>query len=332
MFELVYKQHTRLLDKVGVATTDEEFSAMKAEVEEFVCRMYDASGGDKDVGAVRNKVYAQKPDTGKQDIQVAMPPTPGALDPNTLRVHRQAHVWMNATDPNVPVLPPTEFGWKWDSNLGRLVAVTSAEAPLPEATTALISCGCGAKSGAAGQKCTRASCKCRQNDLPCTSMCKGCRGVECCANPLTKCDDDVNAWGHGHLWVTSEVNTDEIRILKIRKQRWPTDKVEVCRDSNGAPRWARADDQLTGADVQPPPFFWKTASGQLSEILPDDVLCLLWGDVTEVTGVVTGWKVDTELDRSVFRVEYRAAGITEVVTEVIEGEDKMRDMLMSTNG
>ena len=103
----------------------------------------------------------------------ALPPTSGAIEQHILRSHLQCNIWRQLLVAHPILLDPTMLGWS-RNDMG-LKPVLSSVPPAPEATTQLIICNCS-KSECGGR------CKCRQNNLSCTDMCKCEAEIDRCRN------------------------------------------------------------------------------------------------------------------------------------------------------
>jgi hypothetical protein len=133
------------------------------EVEEFVCRLYKAEDITTGVNAARARMF----DKGKVALEM-LPPTQDALELHLSRANYQARIWLQASELQVDVDPPsTILGWQ--SNPEGLSIVWNRLPCVPTKCVELVTCGCRSK-------CRTAGCKCFQTSQRCMSAC-GC-GVE----------------------------------------------------------------------------------------------------------------------------------------------------------
>ena len=144
--------------------TDEMPNGILDQMERYLCLLYGRS--NKNLCSVRELrwiLFAQKSKEGAQ-----LPPTLGTLVPHTWRAYHMALVWKASQKP-CPKLPsPTCYYWQLEDD--RLKPVYCIKAPASEALLALRKCNCKTY-------CTRKSCGCLKNQLPCSDLC-GC-GYEC---------------------------------------------------------------------------------------------------------------------------------------------------------
>ena len=113
----------------------------------------------------------------------SLPATPGAWNEHTKRAYLQAHLWAQDNVLHPKILDPTTLGW--ESVSGQLIPVLSHEQLAPEAVVELLKCCCG-KS-----RCSSARCTCRQNNLPCTELCKCGADKDCQNTPATIIEDEL---------------------------------------------------------------------------------------------------------------------------------------------
>lgn len=322
----VYRQHSQLLAELG-RVSQSDMEDMLSHVREFVARIYDPDGDTKTCDAVRWQIYTTTPDGGK-NLTVGMGPTPNTGDFHIKRAHRQAMVWYKALDVNPPLPDPVDCGYKMVD--GRYIPVQTSEPALHPEAASIASCGCGAKSTDEA-KCTTARCACRMNGLPCTSLCKGCHGGDCCKNPETNATGD--GWEKGHRFVDEVVPERRVMALRVHKAKWKWDKWELCHDKDGnvvrtweptnvPPALPNTMDENSG------PFFWRLASGKLTELADRSKITLKWDPGFTVVGTVIGWRFDEDEECSVFRIAYQASENSDIsFTEDIVGEDEMRALL-----
>ena len=113
----------------------------------------------------------------------SLPPIPGAWVEHIKRAHLQAHIWAQDDVLNPKILDPTTLGWE-DVD-GILKPKLSCVQLTPESVVELLKCSCN-KS-----RCSSARCTCRQNNLPCTELCKCEAGVDCENIPTTIIENDA---------------------------------------------------------------------------------------------------------------------------------------------
>ena len=113
----------------------------------------------------------------------SLPPTPGAWNEHIKRTHLQAHLCAQDDTLHPTFLDPTTLGWENVS--GKLKPVLSSIQLAPESVVELLKCSCD-KS-----KCSSARCTCRQNNLPCTELCKCEAGVDCENIPTAIIENDA---------------------------------------------------------------------------------------------------------------------------------------------
>ena len=112
--------------------------------------------------------------TSRQNVHMLLP-NAGTLLQHIYRTHLQAYIWAHnkVLHPSVP--DPCELGWvKQD---GRYRPILSVDPVAPEAVVELLQCSCEVSF------CSR-RCTWRQNNLPCTNVCK-CEANEHCMNTHT---------------------------------------------------------------------------------------------------------------------------------------------------
>ena len=134
-------------------------------LERLVIRMYDKTCRFLRVDACRKYLFSSKGKT-----MDSIPPTYAALVQHTKRaVFQGIHVW-GQTLSQEPLLPsPQEYGWQRGSN-GKWIPLWTTLPAAEASCQELLRCGC--KKG-----CKR-RCKCKRNNLPCTTLC-ACGGGLC---------------------------------------------------------------------------------------------------------------------------------------------------------
>ena len=91
-----------------------------------------------------------------------IPPTAASLVEHTKRAVLQANIWHQIDRKETNEVDPASFGWRviegeWKPHWSDLQEVSSL-------CRELIKCGC--------RQCKPSSCKCREEDLPCSLLCK----------------------------------------------------------------------------------------------------------------------------------------------------------------
>ena len=103
-----------------------------------------------------------------------IPPTATSLVEHTKRAVLQANIWHQIDRKETNELDPASFGWraiegKWKPHWSDLPEVSNM-------CHELIKCGC--------RQCKPSSCKCRQEDLPCSLLCKCGGNCQTFINPI----------------------------------------------------------------------------------------------------------------------------------------------------
>lgn len=103
-----------------------------------------------------------------------LPPTQGSLHEIIRRAHYQCIIWGQTLVPQPTVGSPTDFGWSLSEASGDFLPILSRVPLAPDSILQLVRCKC-TKSQCGGR------CSCRENDLPCTELCKcdpdGCKNL-----------------------------------------------------------------------------------------------------------------------------------------------------------
>ena len=153
------KNDDAALDVIGGLGKQYRFDeALLPDFERLVCRLYKVSSCDT-VNEARYHLFATT-----QATEHALPPTRGALLQHLRRANYQAAVWMRSTSPLNHAPSPHHHGWTVSPD-GEVSLVWTTEVVAPQGVLKSISCGC-IKGGCEGR------CKCFQNKLTCTDMCK----------------------------------------------------------------------------------------------------------------------------------------------------------------
>lgn len=140
--------------------------------EAFISSLYSpSSGAGKTTDEVRYWLFCQK---GQRNER--LPPTSDSLLQHTKRANYQAYVWKRALEPVQNLPPADQHGWEVKDSCLQPILMTKP--PGPECLLELTVCHC--KKSA----CRRASCACRNSNMPCTEGC-ACFANEACENPRT---------------------------------------------------------------------------------------------------------------------------------------------------
>ena len=109
-------------------------------------------------------------------------PTNKAFEQNVARAHLQVAIWLQALDPNPPVLDPTSYGWSQKEGSTALSSTTvPADTSLaPTELLKLIKCSCRSE-----MPCSTNKCSCNSSDMACTPFCS-CQGEQACQNESGK--------------------------------------------------------------------------------------------------------------------------------------------------
>lgn len=127
----VFLTHYSLLARVGVEQylDEEDFN----NVVKFVIRLYTTNNSIKCINDLRGILASSKPIN-------KLPPTLASLKQHCNRVHYQTKLWLNSSIPR-PSLPNI-LNCGWNIENGKLLAVLTTEAVLPEDTSVLNTCSC----------------------------------------------------------------------------------------------------------------------------------------------------------------------------------------------
>ena len=97
-----------------------------------------------------------------------LPPTASACKFHSFRVYYQVQMWSDSNASQY--LSPEDWGWVVRD--GVLHPICTDIAPAPENILKVIKCGC--KGSCSSMRCT-----CRKNGVECSSVCNGCKGINC---------------------------------------------------------------------------------------------------------------------------------------------------------
>jgi hypothetical protein len=122
----------------------------------FVCRLYSNCGPDSDVDAIRMQLFSHN----TRDVE-RIPPTKDALEQHLKRSIFQASIWTTAHMAIMPVINPTDHGWKEEN--GKLLPIWTTKPQARDVFHIDVKCTC---------KTTCSVCKCRKSKLKCTRLCK----------------------------------------------------------------------------------------------------------------------------------------------------------------
>lgn len=132
-------------------------------IEKFVVICYLATSHEESVNEARKDLFA------KQRSIENIPPTNSALKQHILRAaYTAGHLWGQALNAS-PILPAID-NWGWSEVDGKYQPFWSDQPEVSLALREFIQCNC--KKG-----CKDGYCSCRKNQLNCTLMCKGCKGI-----------------------------------------------------------------------------------------------------------------------------------------------------------
>ena len=154
------RDHCTTFKQLGTSFTITE--ELYDSVEAFTCELYDRKGL-KEVNTARWQMFK----TGKC-VERSLPPNKDSLKLHIQRANYQAAIYRRSleTQPDIP--PPMQHGWSIEGESFAIKWMTLP--PAPKSLLELVHCQCKATH------CVQGRCTCRQNQLPCTDMC---RCVEC---------------------------------------------------------------------------------------------------------------------------------------------------------
>ena len=131
---------------------------MTSILENFVCTVYAQTSTSNTVKELRWELFKCKNLEAEK-----LPPTLWALNPHIQRAHLISMIGKGYNDPQPQVPPLSENGWERSPD-GSFSPKKCLELPAPQAVIELVKCGCHGKCASL--------CSCRNNDLPCTALCK----------------------------------------------------------------------------------------------------------------------------------------------------------------
>ena len=164
----MFPEVTPALCTLAQTPTIGDISAQLPTIEIYIVLMYDRGSSDDKVNRTRQTLFTQK---GREIENI--PPTQDVLYHHFLRVGYQAgHIWGQALH-KAPKLPsPAFFGWMRNKELSKWIVIWMSLPPAGAACRAVIKCGC--------TKTCSGRCRCANEKLPCTLLCKcgGCKRDE----------------------------------------------------------------------------------------------------------------------------------------------------------
>jgi len=150
---------------------DQAKEAIIAAGEKALVSMY---GGAEDEGldSLRYRRFCDKVSKGTTAVEPqSLPPTSGSSKYHSLRVYYQVMEWKDACIN----MRPEDFGWNVAD--GRYLPIQTDQPAAPSELLDVICCSCK-------KDCTTRRCTCRKYGLPCTNVCRECRGVSCTNSQL----------------------------------------------------------------------------------------------------------------------------------------------------
>jgi len=161
-----HKEYRDLFNQFGTSwdLTEEIFLKIQA----FTCELYGAKKGEDDVNNFRYKLFCAK--QGKIEA-FRLPPCADCLNKHAQRACYQTAIWKRGLDCNPEI--PTPVGKGWELNNQELVFDWMDGQPAPQAVLELMACSCS-------RACKAPNCKCINNGLYCSDMCKlaGCDNMQ----------------------------------------------------------------------------------------------------------------------------------------------------------
>ena len=142
------------LGKVGV-----DIDNFCKPIERFICQVYSNHDNCDSVKELRWVLFKQKNLEAEH-----LPPTLGALKPHLQRAHLMACVSKGYCNLKPRIPPLVGNGWELSMD-GHLKPVMKLLLPAPKAIIELVKCGCHGD-------CSSNRCSCKNEGLPCTSLCK----------------------------------------------------------------------------------------------------------------------------------------------------------------
>ena len=127
-------------------------------VEGFTCELYDRHNF-KDVNTARWQMFR----AGKC-LERSLPPNKDCLYLHIQRANYQAAIYRRSLESQPDIPPPINHGWKIEGESFGITWMTLP--PAPHSLLELVHCQCKATH------CVKGRCTCRQNQLPCTDICK----------------------------------------------------------------------------------------------------------------------------------------------------------------
>ncbi|XP_031571103.1 uncharacterized protein LOC116305346 [Actinia tenebrosa] len=149
--------------------------------ESFICSMYTTS---KKAGTMADEVrywmFCQKHQSSER-----LPPTSNSLRHHIQRANYQSYVWKRSLQ-SVQELPSPSANNGWKEVDGNLEPELMSKDPAPQSLLELTTCRCNKSV------CTRDTCSCKANEMPCTEACF-CMSDESCQNPYKPTDPTMES-------------------------------------------------------------------------------------------------------------------------------------------
>ena len=141
----------------GIGETVPPGNEVIANVEHFVCALYNGSG-EEGINEIRYKMFCKSKNMQSHQL----PRTKAALKHHIKRANYQAYLWKNSLQRSIEDQNPNGQGWQLKD--GQLEVVWSHLAPAPDGVMQLVCCSCN-------RPCDSRRCSCVKNCLPCTEAC-----------------------------------------------------------------------------------------------------------------------------------------------------------------
>lgn len=149
--------------------------------ERFICSMYATSKkAGRTADEVRYWMFCQKHQSSER-----LPPTSNSLRHHIERANYQSYIWKHSLQA-VQELPSPSPNNGWKEVDGILQPELMSKDPAPKSLVELTTCSCK-KSG-----CTRDTCSCKGNEMPCTEACS-CMNDESCKNPYKSLEPAIES-------------------------------------------------------------------------------------------------------------------------------------------
>ncbi|GBP85752.1 hypothetical protein EVAR_97248_1 [Eumeta japonica] len=165
--------------------------------EQMMLSLYGLIGTDLTASQCRVSQVLNTIKKSKTAINLAnLPPTSAAVRLHSYRVYYQVQIWLNNKSLN-----PENFGWIKSETM--YLPQKTTEILAPEKLLKLIHCSCI-------KDCSN-RCGCKKAGLPCSSLCKNCKGGSCSNSTRPSIDDDNHdADVHSSQSPAANLNSDEV--------------------------------------------------------------------------------------------------------------------------